>query len=324
MNYRKFGNTDLKVSEIGFGAWAIGGPAMAGKTAIGWGPVDDSTSKLALLKAREQGVNFFDTADFYGLGHSEKLIGEVFSNDPGAIIASKVGHRLTPEGQIYMDYSKSHIQSSCESSLKRLRRDTIDFYQLHTAKVSDLENGECIEALEQLKKAGKIRYWGVSLNTIDPQPEAAYLIGRGLGNGFQLVLNILNQEALPVVAAAADSGHGIIARMPFQFGLLTRKFTKETRFPQDDHRSERLNPQLLADYLDALELVWPLADKYEISPGQLALSFVLGFEGISTVIPGIRTPEQAVQNTVETLQLSQEDQSYLQTLYLTHFRKLLK
>lgn len=323
MNYRKFGKTDLTVSEIGFGAWAIGGPAMAGNTPIGWGQVDDACSKKALLKARDRGINFYDTADFYGLGHSEELIGEVFSTDQEVVLASKVGHRIGPDGHIFMDYSKKHIIASCEGSLKRLRRDTIDFYQLHTAKVADLENGECIDALEQLKREGKIRYWGVSLNTFDPQPEAAHLLGQGLGQGFQLVLNILNQEALPVVANAGRAAYGVIARMPFQFGLLTGKFTKETRFPEDDHRRFRLPPELLGDYLDAMEQVWPLAEKYGVSPGQLALSFVLGFDGVSTVIPGIRTAEQAIENTAGTVKLSDEDRAFLQWLYLSQFKALL-
>ncbi len=324
MNYRKFGNTDLIVSEIGFGAWAIGGPAMAGDTPIGWGEVDDATSKKALLKARDQGINFYDTADFYGLGHSEKLIGEVLSKDSEVMLATKVGHRVNSDDKIYMDYSKKHILASCEGSLKRLRRECIDFYQLHTAKVSDLENGESIEALEQLKKEGKIRFWGVSLNTFDPHPEAAFLLSQQLGHGFQLVLNILNQEALPLVAEAEASGTGGIVRMPFQFGLLTGKFTKATRFAPDDHRRFRLPPDLLSKSIDALEKVWPLAEKYGISQAQLALSFILGFKGVSTVIPGIRTPEQAIQNTRKTVSLSKEDQAFLQSLYLSEFKALIE
>lgn len=323
MNYRKFGNTDLLVSEIGFGAWAIGGPAMAGDIPIGWGDVDDTISKKALLKARDQGINFIDTADFYGLGRSENLIGEVLSQDSESIIATKVGHRLDKEENIAMDYSKKHILSSCEASLRRLKRECIDFYQLHTAKVSDLENGESIEALERLKGEGKIRYWGVSLNTFDPHPEAEFLFTKNLGDGFQLVLNILNQEALPIIKKAALTGKGVIVRMPFQFGLLTGKFTKDTRFALDDHRKFRLPPDLLSKFIDALEQVWPLAEKYGISKTQLALSFILGYQGVSTVIPGIRTPEQAIQNTRKTVTLAKEDQVLLESLYLSEFKTLI-
>jgi aryl-alcohol dehydrogenase-like predicted oxidoreductase len=297
---------------------------MAGDTPIGWGDVDDATSKEALLKARDLGINFYDTADFYGLGHSEELIGEVLSEDPEVMLATKVGHRLKRDGSIFMDYSRNHILASCEGSLKRLKRECIDFYQLHTAKVADLENGESIEALEHLKREGKIRFWGVSLNTFDPHTEGNFLFDQELGHGVQLVLNILNQEALPIVARAAKSGQGVIVRMPFQFGLLTGKFSKTTRFPPDDHRRFRLPPDLLGKSIDALEQVWPLAEKYAISKSQLALSFILGFEGVSTVIPGIRTPEQAIQNTLNTVTLTKEDQAFLQSLYLSEFKALVK
>ncbi|HRO69874.1 MAG TPA: aldo/keto reductase, partial [Chitinophagaceae bacterium] len=142
MKYRKFGNTDLLVSEIGFGAWAIGGGAMIGQTAIGWGNADDRESKEAIRAAREQGINFFDTADIYGVGHSENLLGETLGNDDAAIIATKVGN-VAREEQFTVDYTKSYIIEACEASLKRLRRERIDYYQLHTARLSHLQHGDC-------------------------------------------------------------------------------------------------------------------------------------------------------------------------------------
>ena len=198
MNYRKFGNTNLLVSEIGFGAWGIGGPAMVGDVAIGWGDVDDNTSIKALNKSFDLGINFYDTADFYGFGHSEELIGNVFGNKDDVIIASKVGHRVE-NGKILLDYTKNHILDSCDKSLKRLKRDKIDLYQLHSAKLEHLKSGECIEAMEELKSIGKIRYWGISLNTFNPYPEAEYLIERNFANGFQLVLNIINQRSIKLI-----------------------------------------------------------------------------------------------------------------------------
>jgi len=158
MEYRNFGNTDLKVSAVGFGTWGIGGGAMAGDIPIGWGATDDANSAAALRRAYELGVNFFDTADFYGLGRSETLIGETLSDYADVLVATKVGHRLTRDGAIYTDYSKAHIKMACEKSLFRLQRDTIDYYQLHTAKVADLQRGECIEAMEELRQERKIRY----------------------------------------------------------------------------------------------------------------------------------------------------------------------
>ena len=323
MNYRKFGNTDLSVSEVGFGAWGIGGPAMAGDIPIGWGDVDDATSRKALTRSLELGINFYDTADFYGLGHSEELIGEVFGNNPNVIVATKVGHRLKEDGSIFVDYSKGNILKSCKESLRRLKRESIDYYQLHTAKVSDLENSGCVEAMVQLMREGKIRYWGISLNTFDPFPEADFMLNHGIGHGFQLVLNIINQEALTIVPQALKAGYGIIARMPLQFGLLTGKFRKETRFPKDDHRVFRLPPDILSDSLNLLEQIWPLTQKYEISKTELAMSFILSFEGVSTVIPGIKTPEQAEQNTHGILKLSDEDRDFICSLYQPQFRDLL-
>lgn len=323
MNNREFGSTGMMVSEVGFGAWAIGGPAMAGDIPIGWGDVDDATSVSALREAFDQGIIFYDTADFYGLGHSEKLIGEVFGNREDVVIATKVGHRLRDDGTIWTDYSAEHILTSCEASLRRLRRETIDLYQLHTARVSDLERGECVEAMERLRREGKIRHWGLSLNTFDPHHEADFVLQNDLGEGFQLVLNIINQEALGIMDRARKQGKGIIARMPLQFGVLTGKFTKETRFAPDDHRNFRLTPGILSDTLDALEPVWPLADKYGISKTELSMSFILSFDAVSTVIPGIKTPEQARRNTSGIVKLLDEDRDFITSMYEETFRPLL-
>lgn len=304
MQYRKFGNTDLMVSEIGFGAWAIGGNAKVGNTPIGWGKADDATSKEALQAAVDVGINFFDTADFYGLGHSEVLIGEALKHYHDVVIATKVGHRNINES-IVLDYSKAYIIEACELSLKRLQRDTIDYYQLHSARLNHLQQGECIEAMEQLKQQGKIRYWGLSLNTFQPQPEADFLMQHRYADGFQLVFNIINQRAMETIKLAGEKGYGIIARMPLQFGLLTGKFTSATIFSKDDHRHFRLTPAILQQTLQVLEeKVWPLAAKKQLTPTALALSFILSHPQVSTVIPGIRTPEHVVSNTADLQQLS--------------------
>ena len=138
MKYRKFGNTDLEVSEVGFGAWALGGNAMIGETAIGWGPADDETSVKAIHAALDAGINFFDTADIYGLGHSEDLLGKTLAGRPDVIIATKVGNVARDE-KFTVDYDAAYIIEACEKSLQRLRRDTIDYYQLHTARLSHLQ-----------------------------------------------------------------------------------------------------------------------------------------------------------------------------------------
>lgn len=324
MNYRKFGKTNLNVSEVGFGAWAIGGPAMAGNIPIGWEDVDDQTSVQALKKAFNLGINFYDTSDFYGFGHSEELIGKTWGNRDDVIIASKVGHRLDADDKIYVDYSKNHIIKACESSLKRLKREAIDFYQLHTAKLQHLENGECVEAMRLLQHQGKIRYWGISLNTYNPDPEVNYMFDHDLGDGFQLVFNIINQKALSIIKRASKKGLGIIARMPFQFGLLTGKFNRETRFSKTDHRSFRLPPEVLKQSLDDLEPVWSMAEKYDIDLDSFALTFILSHPQISTVIPGIKTPEQAILNTENNATLNGSDLNMIYDLYDDRFEDLLQ
>lgn len=324
MEYRQFGNTALRVSEIGFGAWGIAGPAMAGNVPIGWGEVDDDASKKALRAAFDLGVNFFDTADFYGFGHSEALIGEVFGNSPELIIASKVGQRLGTDGSIQIDYSAQHIRKACEDSLRRLKRDQIDFYQLHVARMQHLENGECIAAMQDLQQAGKIRYWGISLNTFAPEPEAEFFMQQELGHGFQLVLNLINQKAISLMQQAGKKGYGIIARMPFQFGLLTGKQTRATSFPENDHRSFRLTSDVLSASLDVLEPIWEqLCKKYDSTPLQLALRFILSFPEVSTVIPGIKTAAQAQVNTKPGPSLDKADHEWLCSLYDAQFKILL-
>ncbi len=319
MKYRNFGNTTLSVSEIGFGAWAIGGPVMAGDIPIGWGEADDAVSIEALRKALDVGINFFDTADFYGLGHSETLIGQEMGKRKDLVIATKVGHRLSENQDIILDYTKNYMLQACEQSLRRLRRDCIDFYQLHTAKVADLENGECMEAMQQLVKEGKIRYWGLSLNTFYPDTEADWLMDRHLGDGFQVVLNIINQRGLSAIQKAGKYGKGIIVRMPLQFGLLTGKFDENTRFPMNDHRFFRLPPELLVEVLEALEPVWQLSEKYGISATAFAMSYILSQPEVSTVIPGIRTPAQAEDNVNGIVPLCPEDLELLHNLFTEKF-----
>ncbi len=324
MKQRRFGQTKLPVSEVGFGAWAIGGSAMVGATPIGWGTVNDSVSIKALKTAVDRGINFFDTADFYGLGHSEELIGKVFGNSDRIIVASKVGHRIKDNETVEPDYSKNYILSACERSLTRLKRESIDYYQLHSPRVVHLARGECVEAMELLKAQGKIRYWGVSLNTFDPFPEAEFMFKHHLDSGIQVALNIINQRAVKTIKLASQKGCGIIARMPFQFGLLTGKFNVNTRFHKDDHRHFRLKPLILERALKELEVVWSLSGKCHLSPTQLSLSFVLSFPEISTVIPGIKTPEQAIANTSGLVELDEDSQKLLRELYEPKFDALLK
>lgn len=323
MQYRKFGNTDLLVSEIGFGAWAIGGAAMIGATAIGWGDADDKTSVEAIHAALDVGINFFDTADIYGLGHSEELLGKTIAGDKNIIIATKSGN-VSRHEQFGFDYSKKHILNACELSLKRLKRETIDYYQLHTARVQHLQEGECIEAMQKLQQEGKVRYWGLSLNTFDPMPEAEFLMKKGWGNGFQLVLNLLNQKALSLLGPSAKNGYGIIARMPLQFGLLTGKFDSEANFSGTDHRKNRLTKEIIDVCAVALQPVWALCKKYNCSKAQLALSYVLSYNEVSVVIPGIRTKQHVSENTTGLFRLDEEDVRVIEQLGETTFTNIME
>jgi len=323
MKYRKFGKTDLEVSEIGFGAWGIGGPTMVGEVPIGWGEVNDTTSIYALNKAFDRGINFFDTADFYGLEHSEELIGKVFGNSGKVIIATKGGHVISDDKKPAVDYSKKRIIKACEESLIRLKRDQIDYYQLHSARLEHFLQGDCIEAMHELEAMGKIRYWGVSLNTFNPFPEAEYLFTNNLGHGIQIVLNLINQKAAILAKEASEKGFGVIARMPVQFGLLTGKFTVETTFRENDHRRFRLTPEILVKAIEDLKPVWQIQEAYGISKTEFALSFILSLKGVSTVIPGIKTPEQAIMNTQNLIRIKAEHMEILADLYDKSLRYLL-
>lgn len=322
MQFRKFGNTDLLVSEIGFGAWAIGGGAMIGNTAIGWGEANDSVSVAAIHAALDAGINFFDTADIYGLGHSEEILGKTIGNKKEVIIATKVGN-VSRNEQFTVDYSKEYILNACDASLKKLKRNVIDYYQLHTARIVHLQNGECIGAMQQLQKQGKIRYWGISLNTFDPLPEAEFFIENKIGNGFQLVLNLLNQKALPLLKQSSENGYGIIVRMALQFGLLTGKFDKGVNFSANDHRKNRLTKDVIDVSNNALNPVWALCNKYNCSKTQLALSYILSYPEVSTIIAGIRTAEQVQLNTTSLFQLDNDDRLVIEQLGTTDFIQVM-
>jgi len=323
MQYRKFGGTDLLVSEIGFGAWAIGGGAMIGNTPIGWGDADDITSIKAIHAALDAGINFFDTADIYGVGHSEELLGKTIDDKKDIIIATKAGN-VSRNNQFTVDYSRKYILAACEASLKRLKRDVIDYYQLHSARIQHLHNGECIEAMQQLEQQGKIRYWGISLNTFDPLPEAEFFFNNKIGNGFQLVVNLLNQKALSVVKRSGEDGYGVIVRMALQFGLLTGKFDNEVNFPANDHRKNRLTKEVIDVSNKALEPVWTLCEKYNCNKTQLALSYVLTYGEVSTIIAGIRTEEQVRLNTTGLFQLAKDDIQVIENLGKTNFDAVMK
>ena len=295
MNYRTLGSTGIKVSEIGFGAWAIGGATDAQGIPVGWGNATDDESLAALRRARDLGVTFFDTADLYGYGRSESLIGIVLSKvRDQVVIATKVGNVRTTSGQVIKDFSKRHIFYAIDGSLKRLRTDYVDLYQLHNPSLEDLERGSIQEAMEMLQSLGKIRFWGISVST--PQ-EGIAAIRNGWGYTLQVLYNVLNQSAAAeLFPLAIEKNFGIIARVPLASGLLTGKYRTQSTFAGDDVRQNFLTPRRLAEALERIAEVKGIVGGEARSLGEAALRFVLAEQAVSTVIPGARNAHQVELN----------------------------
>jgi aryl-alcohol dehydrogenase-like predicted oxidoreductase len=295
MKTRPLGQTGLQVSEIGFGGWAIGGPSQVGGVPVGWGKTSDDDSLAAIRRARDLGVNFFDTADVYGNGRSESLLGIVLSRKrEQAIIATKVGVIRSPNGDYRKDFSKRHIFIAIDGSLKRLRTDYIDLYQAHNPSLADLRNEELQEAMEMLQSWGKIRYWGVSTST---PADALEVISRKWGYTLQVLFNALNQApATEIFPKAKESGYGVIARVPLASGLLTGKFKADTVFPPDDVRQNFLTPRRLEEALARVDEIRSIVGGSARTLTDAALRFVLAHDAVSTTIPGARNEHQVELN----------------------------
>ncbi len=294
MNYRTLGRTGLTISELGFGAWAVGGNQHGNS----YGPTNDDTSIQAIQLATELGCNFFDTADVYGYGHSEEIVAEGLSkagrlND--VIIATKVGGNFT-SGQTVMDFSAEHIRSAVDASLKRLGRDYIDLYQLHNPSRQIILDGDVFEVLDELKTAGKIRFYGVSAHTV---AEGLACLKSGKPDTIQIVYNLssLLQSENPaeqLFPQAQFQNIGIIAREPLANGFLTGKQTQSTTYPPGDIRSSwpshyRAHKIRLAESLRFLE-------QSDRSLTQAAIRFVLDEPAVASVLVGIKTVQQTREN----------------------------
>lgn len=295
MHYRKLGNTGLTVSDIGFGGWAIGGPAEASGTPFGWGRTSDDESLAAIRRARDLGVTFFDTADSYGFGRSESLLGIVLSRTrKDVVLATKVGVVRDAHGRLSKDFSRSHIVHAVDGSLKRLRTDYIDLYQLHNPTLDELQRDDIHEAMDRLQEVGKIRFWGVSVSTPE---EGVEIIRRGWGYALQVLYNVLNQAAADeLFPLAREKGYGIIARVPLASGLLSGKFRPDTRFPEDDVRQNFLTPKRLEEVLPRVDEVKSIIGGTARALAEGALRFVLANDAVSTTIPGMRNLRQVEMN----------------------------
>jgi len=295
MRYRQLGRTGLRVSEIGFGSWAIGGPFEIAGVPLGWSNTSDDDSLAAIRRARDLGVNFFDTSDIYGLGRSESLLGIVLSRSrEKVIISTKVGNTRTAGGEFKKDFSKKHIFYAIDGSLKRLRTDYVDLYQLHNPTMADMEKGEIQEAMEQLQEWGKIRFWGVAVTT--PQ-DGMEVLRRDWGYTLQVLYNVLNQQpADQLFPLAKQKGCGIIVRVPLASGLLSGKYTAETNFGANDVRQNFLTPRRLAEAMEKIAEVKGIVSGVTKSLPEAALKFCLADEAVSTVIPGARNARQVEGN----------------------------
>lgn len=295
LRQRLLGRTGLSVSEIGFGSWAIGGPFEIGGIPLGWSNTSDEESMMAIRRARDLGVNFFDTSDIYGLGRSESLLGIVLSRSrENVIVSTKVGNLRSTSGEFRKDFSKKHIFFAIDGSLKRLRTDYVDLYQVHNPTIADLENEEIQEAMEMLQEKGKIRFWGISVTT--PQ-DGIEVVRRGWGHALQVLYNILNQEpADELFPLAMEKGYGIIARVPLASGLLSGKYNASTVFPANDVRQGFLTEKRLREAMARVDDVKGIVSGHCRTLGEAALRFVLAHEAVSTTVPGARTAHQVAQN----------------------------
>ena len=292
MKFRPLGNTGLKLSEIGFGAWAIGGPVDLFGIPVGWDGVDDRESKATISRAYELGVNFFDTADVYGSGHSEILIGDCLEGKD-CIIATKVGNARTSE-RAYKDFSEKHIRQAIEGSLKRLKRDIIDIYQLHNPPPAVWQGNEVFDLLNRLKTEGRIRFSGVSISTME---EGIHLVENRKVDCLQVLFNVFNQEpAKRLLPLAEKAGVGVIVRVPLASGLLTGKFNPDHQFSKGDNRSNYLSRGRLHEAVQKTEKLkgWIRESGYTMT--QVSLAFLLKFSSVTSPIPGAKNVTQVEQN----------------------------
>jgi aryl-alcohol dehydrogenase-like predicted oxidoreductase len=294
MRSRRLGKTGRQVSEVGFGAWAIGGS---------WGQTDDDESLATLRAAVDAGVTFFDTADVYGDGRSERLLGRLLrERDEPLTVATKFGRREPLDASIY---SYERLRGWLERSRENLGVETVDLVQMHCLPWRTYYMPELFEACDRLVDDGLVAAYGVSVEKVEEALKAIQYPNVG---SVQIVFNVFRQRPAELFFEHARRRDvGVIVRVPLASGLLTGKLTRDATFPPDDHRSfnrygesfdvgETFAGLDLATGLDAVERLRPLVpDGGTLS--QLALRWILDFDAVSTVIPGARTPEQARANS---------------------------
>lgn len=299
MLYRNLGRSDWEISEVGFGAWAIGGD---------WGTVSQEDALAALHKAIDLGVNFIDTADVYGDGRSEQIIGQVLKERSERIyVATKAGRRLDPH--LAEGYSAENLQRFVERSLRNLGLERLDLLQLHCPPTSVYYMPEVFAALDDLMQAGKIAYYGVSVEKVE---EALKAIEYPNVQSVQIIFNLFRHRPMELFfREAARRQVGILARVPLASGLLTGKLGPQSSFGSDDHRHYNRQGEAFdrgetfsgVDYATGLQAVEELKKivPYGMSLPQMALRWILNFDEVTTVIPGAKNPSQAAENVQAAL-----------------------
>ncbi|SFK09371.1 Predicted oxidoreductase [Halobacillus dabanensis] len=294
MQYNRLGKTGLEISELSFGTWAIGGS---------WGSTDDKEALKALEQAMDHGVNFFDTADVYGMGHSEELLAEATKGKESEIhIASKFCRQGDIEDP--KTYSMEQVSTYLDDSLRRLNREQIDLYQIHCPPMEILKDGSVFEVLERLKESGKIRDYGVSVETVE---EGLYVLENSNASTLQVIFNLFRQKPLErLFPEAKEKDVGILARVPLASGLLTGKFSKSHTFEEDDHR--RFNRDGKAFNVGETFAGLPFERGVELSEElswieegrgnrtRAALKWVMQQPGVTSVIPGFKNVKQVEDN----------------------------
>jgi aryl-alcohol dehydrogenase-like predicted oxidoreductase len=331
MQHRTLGRTGLSVSVIGLGTWQLG---------TDWGNVTEADALAVLEASAEAGVNFFDTADVYGDGRSESLVGRFLAAhaDAGITVATKMGRRVeqTPE-----NYSLANFRQWLDRSRANLRVDTIDLVQLHCPPTPVYSSDEVFDALDQLVSEGVIANYGVSVETA---AEALTAIARPNVASVQIILNAFRLKPLDeVLPAAKAAGVGIIARVPLASGLLAGRYTASTTFPESDHRTYNRHgeafdqgetfsgvdfeagvaaAQEFSALVASLREEWKIENAALLTPAKAALAWVAQQPGVSTVIPGARNPDQALSNAAAASvpELGAEFNARVREIYDRYFR----
>lgn len=295
MEYRTLGRTNWKISVISFGAWGIGGDA--------WGTTDDTASIAALHRAIDLGVNFIDTADVYGDGHSEQLIAQVRkSRSEELIVATKAGRRLNPH--VAQGYTRANLTSFVERSLRNLETEALDLLQLHCPPSEVYEMPEVFGVLDELVQQGKLRFYGVSVERVE---EAIKALSYPNVQSIQIIFNLFRpRPAETLFALAREHQVGILARVPLASGLLTGKLRLDSSFASTDHRSYNRHGEAFdqGETFSGVEYATGLRAVEEIraivpegaSLAQFALRWIQMFPAVTAAIPGAKTPEQAEEN----------------------------